>query len=235
MFFTPPLIRGTLIRRYKRFLADVELNDGSVVVAHCANTGSMTGLAEPGITILLSAADNPKRKLPYTWEMSFVDSTWVGVNTNMTNRLVAEALQARKIPQLVNYNTIKQEVTFNKQTRLDFLLTDNKNSRCFMEVKSVTLRRGDFLEFPDAVTERGTKHIRSLMDAVHKGARGVLFFLAQRADGQFFRPAVDIDPTYASTLEEAISCGVEVMAWRCKLEQDQIIISDPLPMEFASR
>jgi sugar fermentation stimulation protein A len=226
------LIRGTLIRRYKRFLADIELADGTVVIAHCANTGSMTGLAEPGMGVLLSKSDNPKRKLSYSWEMSFADSSWVGVNTAMTNRLVREALEAKKIPQLAHYETIRQEVAFGKGTRLDFLLTDKKDSRCFMEVKSVTLRRGDHLAFPDAVTERGTRHLRSLMDVVRQGERAVLFFLAQRSDGSYFKPAADIDPTYASTLQEAIHCGVEIMAWQCRLEEEQITVSDPIPMEL---
>jgi sugar fermentation stimulation protein A len=232
LFFNPPLIKGTLIRRYKRFLADIELADGNIVIAHCANTGSMTGLAEPGIPVLLSAANNPKRKLAYTWEMSFADSTWIGINTGLTNRLVREALDLKKIPQLANYDNIRQEVAFAKGSRLDFLLTDKADSRCFMEVKSVTLRREDYLAFPDAVTQRGTRHLLALMAAVDQGARSVLFFLAQRGDGSHFKPAADIDPTYAATLQEAIDHGVEVMAWQCKLGEQQITVSKPLPMEL---
>ncbi|MBF0358877.1 MAG: DNA/RNA nuclease SfsA [Magnetococcales bacterium] len=233
MFFTTPLTPGTLIRRYKRFLADIELSDGQTVTAHCANTGSMTGLAEPGMKVLLSPANNPKRKLAYTWEMSFAESTWVGVNTGLTNYLVREALQGKKIPQLASFDNIRSEVPFGKSTRLDFLLTDNRNSRCFIEVKSVTLRCGEHLAFPDAVTKRGTRHLQSLMDVVAQGDRAVLFFLAQRSDGCCFKPAAHIDPTYAKTLIEAINCGVEVMAWQCITGDSQITVNSPLSMELS--
>ncbi|MBF0446394.1 MAG: DNA/RNA nuclease SfsA [Magnetococcales bacterium] len=232
MFFTPPLIQGTLIRRYKRFLADIELENGQVVVAHCANTGSMTGLAEPGMQVRLSIANNPKRKLGYTWEMSFANSTWVGINTGLTNRLVSEALEAKIIPQLTKYVNIRREVAFGKETRLDFLLTDNNDSRCYVEVKSVTLQRCDHLAFPDAVTKRGTRHLQALMDVVACGDRAVLFFLAQRSDGAYFKPAGDIDPTYAKKLKEAIQSGVEVMAWQCRVEKDNITVNSQLSMEL---
>ncbi len=235
MKFSPPLISGTLIRRYKRFLADIELKSGEVVVAHCANTGAMTGLADPGTPVLISKADNPKRKLAYSWQMSFAESTWVGINTSITNRLVREGLERKKIPQLAHYSTIRQEVSFGDHSRLDFLLSDGDDSRCFMEVKSVTLHRGDHLAFPDAKTERGTRHLLALMDAVAQGFRAVLFFLAQRSDGTHFRPAADIDPAYTTTLHQAMASGVEVMAWRCRLEKEQINLTEPLPMELMNR
>ncbi|MBF0453573.1 MAG: DNA/RNA nuclease SfsA [Magnetococcales bacterium] len=232
MLFSPPLIEGVLVRRYKRFLADIELADGRLVVAHCANTGSMTGLAQPGMAVLLSQSDNPKRKLSYSWEMSLADGTWVGINTSRTNPLVREAWEAGKIPSLAHYETLRSEVPFGQKSRLDFLLTDHDHSRCFVEVKSVTLRRGDQLAFPDAVTQRGTRHLQSLMEVTAQGDRAVLFFLAQRSDGAFFSPAADIDPTYASTLQEAVRAGVEVMAWRCVLGKEGIDVTDPLPMEL---
>lgn len=235
MLFSPPLRRGTLLRRYQRFLSDVTLASGQVVVAHCANTGAMTGLAEPGMTVLLSESTNPKRKLAYTWEMSLAQGTWVGVNTGLTNRLVREALDNQAIPPLHAFETIRPEVVFEKGSRLDFLLSDSIGRRCWMEVKSVTLRWGEGLAFPDAVTQRGTRHLHTLMEAVKKGDRAVLFFLAQRGDGKYFTPASDIDPTYARTLQKAAQCGVEIMVWQCRLNETEITVSHPLPMESMNR
>ncbi len=222
-----PLIEGKLIERYKRFLADIELSDGTCVTAHCPNPGSMKGLAEPGNLTLLSNSHNTKRKLPLTWELVRVNSGWVGVNTLNPNRLIYEALLTKQIPELAGYQKIKKEATWSQGCRFDFLLT-NGADQCFVEVKNVTLAEKDVALFPDAVTERGTKHLRHLMDVVRHGHQAVMLFLVSRGDCGHFRPAETIDPRYAKTLLEASQNGVEILVYRARIEPPEIYLDSRL-------
>ncbi len=243
MQFPDPLVRGRLLRRYKRFLADVALEDGGEVVAHCANPGSMMGLAEPGATVWLSPANNPARKLKYSWELVEVPgqeggekgAALVGIHTGRANALVAEALEDGRIAELASYARRRAEVAYGSGSRVDFLLEpDAEASRppCYLEVKSVTLRRGGRLaEFPDAVTARGAKHLAELAAVARQGARAVLFFLVQRGDCDAVAAAADIDPAYAAALSEARAAGVEVLAYGCALSPRGIALDRPLALE----
>ncbi|MDZ7262026.1 MAG: DNA/RNA nuclease SfsA [candidate division KSB1 bacterium] len=216
MKFDQPLIEGTLIQRYKRFLADARLSDGSVVTAHCPNSGSMLSCNLPGSRILLSRSNNPRRKLSYTWELIQVDSVWVGINTNVPNRLVYEALVANQIPELRGYDSIRREVKYGENSRIDLLL-EREQDLCFIEVKNVTLVENGVAYFPDAVTQRGTKHLHELMAMVRQGHRAIMFYLIQRKDGRLFKPADSIDPVYGQTLRKAISNGVEILAYQAEV------------------
>ena len=195
MKFPAPLTRGKLLKRYKRFLADVELENGEVVVAHCANTGAMMGLNAPGVTVYLSANDNPKAKLAWRWEaVELEDGTIVGINTAHPNRLVEEAILAGAIPELSGYAALKREVKYGVNSRIDLLLSDNAKGLCYVEVKNVHLLRTPRLaEFPDSVTARGAKHLHEMADMVAAGHRAVMFYLVQRSDCDHFSLARDID------------------------------------------
>lgn len=234
MKFPDPLIPGKLIKRYKRFLADVELTDGTVVTAHCANSGSMLCVKDEGAKVWLSPARNPDRKLKYTWELIKIGKALVGINTQWPNRIVEESIVAGKIPELDGYDSLRREVKYGKNSRIDLLLEDPKRRKCYVEVKSVTLRRGraadDPLEFPDAVTARGTKHLGELSDMVRQGHRAVMMYLAQRGDGRRFTIAADIDPAYAEALDAAIKAGVEVLCYDCKLNVRGIELSAPVEL-----
>ena len=248
MKFPDPLIQGRLIRRYKRFLADVELaggpRAGQVVTAHCANSGSMLSVNEPGAEVWLSPARNPDRKLKYTWEMIRVGRSLVGINTSLPNGLVAEAIEKGKIPELAGYGSLRREVKYGENSRIDLLLENGnrhggggaKNGKCYVEVKNVTMKR-DLAkdapaEFPDAVTTRGAKHLRELSAMVREGHRAVMFYLVQRADSRSFAIAGDIDPAYAEGLEKARKSGVEVLGYRCRLSRREIVVRDPIPLVF---
>ena len=223
MRFADPLLPGRLIRRYKRFLSDVELEGGEVVVAHCANPGSMLGLAEAGSEVWLSPARNPARKLRYSWELVRVAGGLVGINTSHPNTIVAEALEAAAIPELAGYDRHRREVRYGKNSRIDLLLEGAGRRPCYLEVKNVTLKRGpQAAEFPDAVTQRGTKHLIELAEAAEAGARSVMLFLVQRADCRRLEIAGDIDPTYARTLEQALARGVEALCYSCKVSPEAI-------------
>lgn len=228
MRFPQPLIRGRLIRRYKRFLADVQLAEGMPVTAHCANSGSMTGLAWPGASVLLSRSDNPRRKLAYTWELVHADDSWVGIHTGRTNALVREALAAGLLPELDGYDGVRAEAPFDQGSRLDFCLTSPGRRVCWLEVKSVTLRQGTTACFPDAVTLRGRKHLANLTQAVAQGQRGVLLFVVQRQDCRHFCPAEAIDPAYALALRQAAAAGVDILVRRCRVGPDELAIEGPL-------
>jgi len=236
MIFNNALTEGRLIKRYKRFLADVELPDGSVVVAHCANSGSMTGCKEPGSRVYLSPNTNPKAKLDWRWEMVEVDGHLVGINTSHPNKLAEEAILGGIIPELVGYASLRREVKYGKNSRIDILLERPEKAGaanlCFVEVKNVTLRVGDDAQFPDAVTARGTKHLRELMDMVAEGHRAVMLYLVQRGDCLSFAPAADIDPTYAATLKDAREAGVETLCYVCDLSTDGIRVDRPMPLGF---
>ena len=234
MKFPDPLIRARLIKRYKRFLTDVELESGEVVVAHCANSGSMLSVKEPGSEVWLSPARNPDRKLRYTWELIKVGDTFVGINTALPNHIVEEAITAGKIPELDGYATLRREVKYGKNSRIDILLEDPSRPTCYVEVKNVTLRRGlekgDPVEFPDSVTSRGAKHLVELSDMIKEGHRSVMVYLVQREDAETFTVAGDIDPDYKAALDKAIAAGVETLCYECKLDTDGIEVSKPLKL-----
>lgn len=235
MQFSSPLTEGRLIRRYQRFLADVELADGSVVTAHCANTGSMMGCKEPGCRVWLSPAADPARKLQWTWELVEANDHLVGIHTGRTNGLVREAIEAGRIPELTGYARLRPEVPYGgadgKRSRIDLLLEDDGRPPCWIEVKNVTaaVENGIAL-FPDAVTERGQKHLREMMDKVAAGERAVLFFCVQRGDVTEVRPADAIDPEYGRLLRLALASGVEALAWRATPTTTEIVLSQAIPV-----
>ncbi len=224
-----PLIRGRLIKRYKRFLADVELENGDVVTAHCANPGSMIGLQDPGIDVWLSHHESKTRKLAYSWELARIDGGLVGINTSLPNRIVEEAIGAGQITELTGYASLRREVRHGENSRIDFLLEDDDKGRCFVEVKNVHLRRQEGLaEFPDAVTKRGQKHLYELIHAIEDGDRAVMLYLVQRQDCESFTIAGDIDPDYKEGLEEAQSAGVEALCYDCHITTEDISVASPL-------
>ncbi len=235
MRFSSPLIPATLIRRYKRFLADVRLDDGRELTVHTPNTGAMTGCAEPGSRIWLRDTGNPARKYPLAWELSSAPGgALVGVNTHLANRLVREAIEGGVITELRGYSRIRQEVRYGEEgSRIDLLLQERGRADCYVEIKSVTLVRGQGeAAFPDAVSARGSKHLRELAHMVRGGDRAVLLFCVQRADARLVRPAADIDPRYARTLAEARQAGVEILAWRASVSPDAIELDTRLPVEI---
>jgi len=235
MHYPTPLQKGVLVKRYKRFLADVELASGELVTAHCTQPGSMMGLIEPGNHVWLSQSDNPKRKLKYSWELVEVDlgggPVIVGVNTGLPNRLVAEAVEAGEIDELTGYDGQKREVRYGENSRIDILLTRQDTPPCYVEVKNVTLmRERGRAEFPDAVTTRGAKHFVELAGMVKQGHRAVTVFIVQRADAEGFAIARDIDPTYGETFDAAKAAGVEVVAYVCALSPEKIEIARQIPI-----
>jgi sugar fermentation stimulation protein A len=235
MRFPSPLQNGVLVKRYKRFLADVELASGELVTAHCTQPGSMMGLIEPGRPVWLSKSDNPKRKLKYSWELVEVDlgagPVIVGVNTGLPNRLVAEAIKAGEISQLTGYEGLKREVRYGENSRIDILLTAQELPQCYVEIKNVTLMRDTGLaEFPDAVTTRGAKHFRELAAMVAQGYRAVTVFVAQRADADRFTVARDIDPAYGEAFDMARAAGVEVVCYACAPSPEKIDIARQIPI-----
>ena len=230
MKFAAPLLRGRLIRRYKRFLSDIELETGERITAHIANPGAMTGLAEPGLEVWLSQSDNPKRKLAFSWELVRVGRHLIGVNTSLPNRLVEEAINRGRIFELAGYSSVRREVRYGKNSRIDFLLQGDGRPDCWLEIKNVNLKRTTLAEFPDAVTTRGTKHLHELMDVAAKGDRAVMLYVVQRRDCKAFSIATDIDPAYGAALTEARSKGVETLCYVCKIRTDGIILDAPFPM-----
>jgi len=230
MRFPDPLIPGRLVRRYKRFLADVELDGGGLVVAHCANPGSMLGLAEPGLRVWLSRSSNPARKLKYSWELTVVGEHLVGIHTGHPNGIVAEAVASGRIPELAGYETLRREVRYGRNSRIDLLLESPSRPPCYLEVKNVHLKRRESVaEFPDSVTKRGTKHLEELAHMAESGARAAMFFLVQRGDCNAFAIAGDIDPEYDRTLQDARARGVETLCYACRVGREGIEIDRPLP------
>lgn len=221
MQITQPIRQGRLLRRYKRFLADVEVEGGEVLVAHCPNTGSLLGCVPEGAPCVLRDSQNPERKLRYTLQTVEVDGGWVNVDTGLPNKLVPEAVEARLVPALRGYDRIRTEVKYGKNSRIDVLLEKDSGERCYVEVKNTTLARGKLALFPDAVTERGRKHLQELMGVVAEGHRAVMFYCVSRADVTRFSPADDIDPAYGATLREAVEAGVELEAWSTLVEPDR--------------
>jgi sugar fermentation stimulation protein A len=228
----PKLIPGTLIRRYKRFLADVKLKDGTIVTAHCPNTGSMTGCSQPGCPVYLSSHDNPKRKLKYTWELIKMPTSLVGVNTLVPNRLVFESIKAGKVPELKGYDAVEREVKINEHTRLDLLLTHENGQRCYGEIKNCTLVINGQAAFPDAVTSRGLKHVTELEALVDSGHRCFMFYFIQRMDARVFKPADHIDPGYGKGLRRAVRHGVELLAYDVSIDLEGIRLNRRIPCEL---
>lgn len=236
MQFPTPLVRGRLIQRYKRFLADVTLDSGETVTATCPNTGSMMGLTTPGTPVWLSTSDSPTRKYKHTWEMLEVDlghgPSMVGINTNHPNRLVSEAIEAGVIAALRDYPAHRREVKYGKNSRIDILLECPKRGACYVEVKNVhMMRRHGLAEFPDSVTARGAKHLGELADMVREGHRAVMLFLIQRGDAKRLSLARDVDPVYAEAFDAAIAAGVEALAVRCRLTPEGIAVEKPVPIK----
>jgi sugar fermentation stimulation protein A len=230
MEFPEALVKGTLLRRYKRFLSDVELKGGDRVTAHCANPGSMLGLNEPGSEVWLLPARKPGRKLPFSWELIRVGDHLVGINTGRPNGIVEEALRAGQVTELTGYQDLRREVKYGRNSRIDILLRDPDRPPCYVEVKNVHLKRGAAAEFPDSVTARGTKHLAELADMVSQGARAVMFYLVQRGDCDRFSIAADIDPTYAEALERALARGVEAVCYDCRVTREGIGLNRPLSL-----
>jgi sugar fermentation stimulation protein A len=229
MRFQKPLIPATLVRRYKRFLADVVLPNGTEITVHVANPGAMTGLAQPGSKVWLSKSDNPNRKLAYSWELVEVDfgggPELVGVNTGRPNAIVAEAIAARAIPDIAAYSIVRREVKYGINSRVDFLLEEPGRPACYVEVKNVHLmRRRGLAEFPDSVTARGAKHLAELSNVAEAGQRAVMLFLIQIGSATSFDIARDIDPVYAAAFERARAAGVEALAYRCAISREAITI-----------
>ena len=223
MKFTKSLIKGKLIRRYKRFFADVKINK-KIVTAHCPNTGSMKGLIEEGNEVYLHKNDDPKRKLKYGLEIIKADKRLVGVNTHLANKIVNHGLENNLVSELINSDTIKSEVFFDKETRFDFLLEKN-NQKIYLEVKNVTLFRDkETAEFPDAITSRGSKHLLALIDAIKRGYKSYLIFLVQIQDMKKFKIASDIDNEYYKNYLIAKKSGVNFLAYRCKVSPKEIYI-----------
>ena len=223
MKFTKSLIKGKLIKRYKRFFLDVKLNK-EIITAHCPNTGSMKGLLEEGNEVYLQKHDDPKRKLKYGLEIIKAKKNLVGVNTHMANKIVHHGLRNNLIKELTNNETIKPEVFYDKKTRFDFLI-EKKGQKSFLEVKNVTLFRGKkTAEFPDAITARGSKHLLTLIDAIKKGFKSYLIFLVQIQNMEYFKIANDIDNEYYKNYLMAKKAGVNFLAYRCKISSKEIYI-----------
>lgn len=229
--FDPPLVGGTLLKRYKRFLADVRLTDGREITAHCMNPGSMLGLVAPGSPVWLTPHDDPKRKLQWTWQVADEAGVPVGVNTNLPNGLVGAAVEAGAIGPLAGYTSHRREVRYgSEKSRIDLLAEGHPDDPrpCYIEIKSVTLAVDGVAMFPDAVTKRGLKHLRELERVVAGGERGVMFYLVQRMDCARFAPAAHIDPAYAAGVTRAKAAGVEVLVWTAEVGPGQISLGQRL-------
>ena len=231
MQFDPPLVRGTLIKRYKRFLADIQLSDGSVVVAHCPNPGSMKTCAEPGWGACISPATNPSRKLKWTLEVIDASGTQIMVNTARPNRIVKEAIERAQIDELAGYRNIRTEVKYGENSRIDLLLEKEESPSCFVEIKNVTMLAEDrTAAFPDSVSKRAAKHMNELAAMVQKGHRAVVFFLVSRTHVDQMRPADEIDAAYGESLRAAIDMGVEALAYQLDFTDEAVTVGKRLPI-----
>ena len=230
MVFPQPPMRGTLVSRYKRFFADVVLDDGAAVTAHCPNPGAMLGVNTPGLTVWLSKSDDPQRKLAHTLEFVEVDGAMVGVNTMHPNRLVAEALAADAIPELTGYATHRREVKYGEASRVDFLLEHPDRPPCWLEIKNCHLSRTKGLaEFPDCVAARSSKHLRELEAMAAAGERAVVLFVVQRTDCERFRACAELDPKFAAALDQAAAAGVEVLVYAAQMSPTAVSLSHRIP------
>ena len=226
----PPLHPGTLRGRSKRFISEIELDNGGTVLAHCPNTGAMLGCSEPGRPVHVSHHDNPKRKLAYTWELIQMETSLVGVNTMNTNRIVQKALESESISRFGRYDTIVPEVKINAKTRIDFVLQGQGVIPWYIEVKNCTLVESGRAMFPDAVSIRGQKHLRELMTLKTAGYKAAVLFLVQRTDAREFSPASHIDPDYSQMLFAAKQAGVDILVYDVKLNTSRITINRELPL-----
>lgn len=229
----PPLIKGRLIKRYKRFLADVKLDTGESITAHCPNSGSMKGCAIEGAPVWLSVSDNPKRKYAHTWELIKTPETYIGINTMVPNRLVKTAIENGLIEELNGFEQVKAEVKTSPHTRLDLVLENATGPKCYVEIKNCTLVEAGVAMFPDAVTTRGQKHLEELEHLVSQGHRGVIFYLIQRTDGKVFKPADSIDKAYGEKLRKAVSNGVEIVTRDTRISLDEIQVGQPVPVDLS--
>ncbi len=232
MRFQTPLEPAVLIRRYKRFLADIRLQDGREVVAHCANPGAMTGLAEPGMRIWVERNDDPRKKLRYGWRLvEHGKGQFTGVDTMLPNRALRAALEAGEVAELAGYERLRAEVKYGQGSRVDFLLEGTRRRAAYVEVKSVTLMRQPGLaEFPDSVTARGTRHLGELAQMVRDGHRAVMFYLIQRSDARAFALAGDIDPAYAAAFEKAREAGVEALIYDTRIDPQGVTLGRAVAM-----
>jgi sugar fermentation stimulation protein A len=230
MEFKEALIHGKLLKRYKRFLADIELDSGEVVIAHCTNTGSMKSCIEIGAEVYLSPASNPLRKTKFTWEMIKINGDWVGINTNNPNKLAFEAISRSEIPELSGYSEVTREVKW-EDSRFD-IMAKNETETCFIEVKNVSMKEDNFALFPDAITLRGRKHLETLIRVKKAGMRAVMLYLVQRCDVNQFSIAMKIDPEYGKTLKKAFHNGVEIFVIQAKIAPKSISIHKRIPFEF---
>ncbi len=236
-----PLLTGRLKKRYKRFLSDIILDDGREVVAHCANPGSMLGVAVEDAPVWVHEHGDPKRKLAFSWELVEIDGTLIPVNTTNPNRIVPEAIGKGVIPELSGYGDIAREVKYGEASRIDLLLSGAKSGKgrkkpCYVEIKNVHLsREAGLAEFPDSVTKRGAKHLEELSRMAAQGARAVMLFVVQRGDCRRFAPAADLDPAYARALQDAASAGVELLCYDCEITTTEVVLRKALEIELESR
>lgn len=232
MQFSTPLIRATLIRRYKRFLADIRLEDGREVTAHCPNPGGMLGLKDEGLTIWVEPNDDPKKKLKYGWRLAELQGGHLaGIDTAVPNRVVGEALSTGRVAELSTYKSIRAEVPYGTRSRVDFLLRQDGLPDAYVEVKNVHLRRSeDWAEFPDSVTARGAKHLAELSEMAATGHRAVMLYLVQRTDCARLRMAADLDPTYARAFEDAQDAGVEMLCYGTNIDRNGVTLGAALPV-----
>lgn len=230
MLFDPPLQTGVLIQRYKRFLADIRLDSGETITAHCPNPGAMKACSTPGWRVAVSYNPDPKRKLPYTFEMIHNGSCWIGVNTMRTNPLVREALEQGLIGELQGYQSLRSEVKYGEKSRIDFLLSNP--GTCYLEVKNVSYIEGQTYLFPDGITTRGARHMQELQAMVAAGHRAAVLFVVQRSDGLSFRPAAHMDAAYAKALQTAHQGGVEVLVYQAQIDPHESRIIRPLPWQL---
>lgn len=233
----PKLIPGKLIKRYKRFLADVELDSGDIVTAHCPNTGTMKACSEPGRNVYLSFHDNPKRKYKYTWEIIKMPTSLVGVNTLLPNRLVYHSIKAGRLETFAKYNEVRAEVKVGEKHRLDLMLSKNGPNPCYpdpcyIEIKNCSLVEGKTACFPDAVTVRGRNHLIELQRLAASGCRAVIFFLVNRMDAEIFKPADHIDPEYGKELRKARDNGIEIMVYDVSIDLKKISLRNSIPYEL---
>ncbi len=230
MRFKEKLVHGTLIQRYKRFLADIKLDDGEIVVAHCTNSGSMKSCIVEGAEVFLTPVNDPERKTRFTWEMIKINESWVGINTNNPNTLVYEEVKAGNLPGLEGYDFVQREVRFG-DSRFD-VYAENSHEKCFIEVKNVTYKSGNFALFPDAVTSRGLKHLLTLKNVKEEGLRAVMVYIIQRTDVTDFAPAKQIDPKYAQALKEVYNAGVEIIPLQVMVTPEETKIHKIIPFQL---
>lgn len=228
-----PLIEGRLVRRYKRFFVDVELENGEIEVAHCPNTGSLKGCLEPGSPVWLRDSQDDKRKLRCTFQAVKIGRSWVNVDTNLPNHTVRDEVERGRVPELTGYASVRPEVKYGTGSRIDLLLEDPERPPCWVEIKNTTLASDRLARFPDAVTSRGLKHLGELVERVKAGDRAVQFFFVSRPDVDRFEPADDIDPAYAAGLREAAEAGVEVLAYAARVKRDSIALAHPLEVDLS--